>query len=104
MALTAATERRPPWDLIQKDLEFLSNGCRSPLKTAKLDPAAMEESDEDLMLRAGQGERAACELLAERHLGRVLSFAQRTLHNRSDAEDVAQDVFLRVWTAAPRWQ
>ena len=56
------------------------------------------------MRRAGRGDRAACQLLVERHLGRVVAFAQRTLGRAGDAEDVAQDVFLRVWTAAPRWQ
>lgn len=56
------------------------------------------------MVRAGTGDRAACQLLIERHLRRVVSFAQRTLGNPSDAEDAAQDVFLRVWAAAPRWQ
>lgn len=56
------------------------------------------------MLRAGRGDRAACEVLVARHLGRIVAFAQRTLHDRSAAEDAAQDVFLRVWTAAPRWQ
>ena len=56
------------------------------------------------MLRAGTGDRAACQRLVERHLGRVVTFAHRTLGNRSDAEDAAQDVFLRVWAAAPRWK
>jgi len=64
----------------------------------------VHDSDEALMLRAGGGDRAACELLVERHLGRIVAFAHRTLGNRSDAEDAAQDVFLRVWSAAPRWK
>ena len=64
----------------------------------------MDDSDESLMLRAGTGDRAACELLVARHLGRVVTFARRTLGNRSDAEEAAQDVFLRVWSAAPRWK
>jgi RNA polymerase sigma-70 factor, ECF subfamily len=61
-------------------------------------------SDEALMQRAGIGDRAACASLVERHLARVVSFAYRTLGNRTDAEDAAQDVFLRVWAAAPRWR
>ena len=60
-------------------------------------------SDESLMLRAGAGDRAACEELVARHLGRVVTFARRLLGNRADAEDAAQEVFLRVWAAAPRW-
>jgi RNA polymerase sigma-70 factor (ECF subfamily) len=61
------------------------------------------DSDEALMQRAGAGDRAACERLVERHLARVVGFAQRVLGSRADAEDTAQDVFLRVWAAAPRW-
>src|SRR5436190_1131188 len=38
------------------------------------------------MLRAGTGDRAACQLLVERHLARIVTFAHRTLGNRSDAE------------------
>ena len=64
----------------------------------------MDDSDETLMLRAGTGDRAACEVLVARHLGRVVTFASRTLGNRHDAEEAAQDVFLRVWAAAPRWK
>jgi len=56
------------------------------------------------MQRAGTGDRAACQRLVERHLGRIVSFASRTLGNRTDGEDAAQDVFLRVWAAAPRWK
>jgi RNA polymerase sigma-70 factor (ECF subfamily) len=63
-----------------------------------------DDSDEALMVRAGTGDRAACQLLVERHLGWIVSFAHRTLGNESDAEDVAQDVFLRVWATAPRWK
>ena len=65
---------------------------------------AVDDSDEALMLRAGAGDRAACEKLVERHLGRIVTFARRTLANKGDAEDVAQEVFLRVWSAAPRWK
>ena len=51
----------------------------------------MDDSDEALMLRAGTGDRAACQLLVERHLARIVTFAHRTLGNRSDAEDAAQE-------------
>jgi len=61
-------------------------------------------SDEDLMVLAGRGDRAACSTLVERHLGRVVTFAYRMLGNRSDAEDAAQEVFLRVWAAATGWR
>jgi len=30
--------------------------------------------------------------------------ARRIFGNAADAEDVAQEAFVRVWTHAPRWQ
>lgn len=62
------------------------------------------ESDEDLMARAGQGDRLAYARLVERHLGRVHAVARRFLSNATEAEDVAQEAFLRVWTQAPKWR
>jgi RNA polymerase sigma-70 factor (ECF subfamily) len=64
----------------------------------------MEDSDDDLLRRVGEGDEDACRALVERHLGRVVAFATRTLGNRADAEDVAQDTFVRLWRGARRWR
>lgn len=60
-------------------------------------------SDEALMLRVGKGDGAACRLLVDRHLPPLVAFSRRLLGNQADAEDVAQDVFLRVWAKARDW-
>lgn len=65
--------------------------------------AVAEEPDEALMVQVGGGRRDAARELVGRHLGRIVAFATRTLGNRSDGEDVAQETFLRVWTHADRW-
>jgi len=62
------------------------------------------DDDERLMARVGQGDAAACAALVHRHLGRMVAFAARVLGDAAEAEDVAQDVFERVWTTAPRWE
>jgi RNA polymerase sigma-70 factor (ECF subfamily) len=64
----------------------------------------MEDSDEALMAKVGRGDAAACRTLVDRHLGRLVAFAARTLGDRGEAEDVAQDVFERVWKHAARWE
>jgi RNA polymerase sigma-70 factor (ECF subfamily) len=64
----------------------------------------VDVSDETLMLRAGRGDGTACQLLVERHLGAIVTFAHRTLGDRSEADDAAQEVFLRVWSASARWR
>ena len=68
------------------------------------EPSLPEESDDTLMLRVAAGDGKACRALVQRHLAPVTAFARRVLGNQTDAEDVAQDVFLRVWTKAGTWR
>jgi RNA polymerase sigma-70 factor (ECF subfamily) len=56
------------------------------------------------MLRVGRGDGAACGELVERHLPRMVAFARRITGNQADAEDVAQEVFLRLWSKAGAWR
>jgi RNA polymerase sigma-70 factor (ECF subfamily) len=60
--------------------------------------------DEALMQRVAEGDHAAFAALVERHLDRAVALAQRITGNRSDAEELAQEAFLRVWVNAPRWR
>jgi RNA polymerase sigma-70 factor (ECF subfamily) len=71
---------------------------------ARADESDEALSDEALMLRVGRGDAAACRTLVERHLPRMVAFARRLLGNQSDAEDVAQEVFLRLWSRAADWR
>jgi RNA polymerase sigma-70 factor (ECF subfamily) len=61
-------------------------------------------SDQELMARAGQGDRRAFQALVRRHAGRAVALARRILGNDALAEEIAQDALLRVWIAAPRWR
>jgi RNA polymerase sigma-70 factor, ECF subfamily len=63
-----------------------------------------DATDEDLMMRVGTGDRIAFGELVRRHLNRTVGFAQRVTGSRGDAEEVAQEAFLRVWTKAPTWR
>ena len=42
--------------------------------------------------------------MVARKLGRLLSLAERMLGRRGEAEEVAQECFLRIWQHAARWQ
>ena len=64
----------------------------------------MDDSDEALMARVARGDERAFRTLAGRHVPAMLGVARRILGNAADAEDVAQEAMLRVWTHAPRWQ
>ena len=60
--------------------------------------------DDVLMSRIAQGDRDAAQLLMARNLPRILGLARRTLGDEIEAEDIAQETFIRVWNAASRWQ
>lgn len=60
--------------------------------------------DDTLMARVAAGNAHACAVLVDRHLQRVVNLATRVLGDRVEAEDVAQDAFVRVWTKADSWQ
>ena len=64
----------------------------------------MDDSDEALMALVARGDAPAYRALTRRHLPAMLGLARRILGNAADAEDVAQEAMLRVWTHAPRWQ
>jgi RNA polymerase sigma-70 factor (ECF subfamily) len=64
----------------------------------------MDDSDEALMARVARGDERAFQVLARRHLPAMVGLARRILGNSAEAEDVAQEALLRVWTNAPRWR
>lgn len=63
----------------------------------------MQPADEALLAKSARGDQQASALLINRHSPRVLSLAQRMLGSREDAEDVTQEVFLKVFRNAGKW-
>lgn len=63
-----------------------------------------DDPDAELIARVGQGDPAAARLLVQAKLPRILGLARRLLRDHGDAEDVAQEAFVRVWRHAGRWQ
>lgn len=64
----------------------------------------MIDPDGDLVRNAGAGDAQAAAALVRRHLPRMVALARRMLNDGAEAEDVAQDVFLRVWREAAHWR
>jgi RNA polymerase sigma-70 factor (ECF subfamily) len=62
------------------------------------------DPDEALLVRIADGDAAAVRALVGRKLPRILGLAQRMLADSAEAEDVAQEAFLRVWKQAPKWR
>ena len=62
--------------------------------------AAMAEgglSDAEMMLRVKAGDDAAFDYLVQKYRRPIISFMYRMAHNTAAAEDLAQEVFLRVY-------
>jgi RNA polymerase sigma-70 factor (ECF subfamily) len=64
-----------------------------------------EEQDEDVRLMGliRAGDTAAFEQLVERHQMLVVGTVGRMLGSNSDVDDIAQQVFIRVWKSAGRY-
>jgi RNA polymerase sigma-70 factor (ECF subfamily) len=67
---------------------------------------ALEETrtDEQLMMAFRHGEAAAFAVLVSRHKRSLYNFLLRSVHNRSRAEEMLQEVFLRVVRAKDRYE
>lgn len=64
----------------------------------------MIDPDGDLVRNAGAGDARAAAVLVRRHLPRMVALGRRMLNDAAEAEDVAQEVFLRVWRDVPNWR
>src|SRR4029453_3521434 len=72
------------------------------------DRGTVGRSDEDaedvrLMRLVAGGDTSAFEQLIERHQTLVAGTVARMLGSNSDVEDIAQQVFIRVWKSAGRY-
>jgi len=60
--------------------------------------------DEEYVGRARAGDAEAFRVLVERYRDRVYGLALRIVRSAADAEEVAQDAFVRAWLALPRFR
>lgn len=56
------------------------------------------------MQRCAKGDEQALAALYDRWAGPLLAFLERMCRDRAQAEDLVQEVFLRVWRAAGRYE
>src|SRR6266567_1109078 len=65
------------------------------------------ESDQpeiEWMRRIREGDMEAFRLLVETHQSRIVGTISKMLGSDAESEDLAQQVFIRVWKSAPRYQ
>ena len=63
-----------------------------------------ESSAAELVDRCKEGDYGAFDTLVTRHRGRVYAMIQNMVKNEADSWDLAQEVFVKVWKALPRFE
>jgi len=63
-----------------------------------------QQADEELMVLIKAYNHDAFSELVRRHSDRFYSLSYRTLFNQSDAEDIVQESFLKIWHKPELWQ
>jgi len=66
--------------------------------------ATIASLDDHLIERMRQNDEGAYRLLVERHIDRAYGLALRILRRPADAEDVAQEAFVKAWINRDKWQ
>ena len=72
----------------------------SVIDMAEESGAAVHDLDAQLMLRFKNGDTAAFDRLFVKHMPGIVNFAYRFVRNREIAEEMAQEVFLKVYENA----
>ncbi len=63
-----------------------------------------KDADHALLAAFADGDRRAAQQLTERLMPKIYAHAYYRLGNTSDAEDVTQEAFLKLWKVAPNWK
>jgi RNA polymerase sigma-70 factor (ECF subfamily) len=74
------------------------------VKTGMGSFVATLDFDTDLMLRVKEGDGASFGLLLEKHRSAVVHFLYRMVQNQAVAEELAQEVFLRVYRSRQSYE
>ncbi len=62
------------------------------------------DPDTELMLKVSEGDAPSFALLLDRHRGPVVNHLHRLVHNHAIAEELAQDVFIRVYRSRSKYR
>jgi RNA polymerase sigma-70 factor (ECF subfamily) len=82
----------------------LDRSNRPTEASASLDRAEDARQEAEWVARAQRGDTAAFRELVERHRDRIYGLVLRMVRSADDAEEVAQDAFVRAWRALPRFR
>jgi RNA polymerase sigma-70 factor (ECF subfamily) len=88
------------------DRGLLAMAGTTPRADAETDTAPSVEglSDAQIMLQVKAGDSSAFDYLVQKYRRPMLSFMYRMAHNATTAEDLAQEVFLRVYRSRANYE
>lgn len=66
--------------------------------------SANDPTDKELMERIARSDAGAFRILLNRYSDMLYAFAWRLTSSKTDAEDLVQDVFFKVWRSAAQWR
>jgi RNA polymerase sigma-70 factor (ECF subfamily) len=69
-----------------------------------ISPVDSPEPEIEWMARIRDGDMEALRLLVETHQARVIGTISKMLGSDAESEDLAQQVFIRIWKSAPRYR
>jgi RNA polymerase sigma-70 factor (ECF subfamily) len=73
-------------------------------RTSRKQFESAPDRDSELMLRVRDGDQSSFELLLEKHRGPMIHFLHRMVRNSAVAEELTQEVFLRVFKSRHSYQ
>lgn len=82
-------------------------GASAPKQAAVEADAAVSaegQTDADVMLRVKAGDNSAFDYLVQKYRRPMVNFMYRMAHNAAGAEDLAQEVFLRVYRSRESYE
>ncbi len=100
-------EPREPSNLAMSEVALpraAAGPAARPRSATPAAPAGVAGAERALVDRARQGDEEAFEMLVDLHRDRAYGLALRITRSREDAEDVAQESFVRAWLALPRFR
>ena len=96
------------WDVIDLDSEEDPLKFPQPSGSVRVQKdmiaVAATERDAELMLRVREGDTESFEILLSKHRGPVIHFLYRMVQNQAVAEELAQEVFLRVYKSRGNYE
>jgi RNA polymerase sigma-70 factor (ECF subfamily) len=98
--LATTSGRGTGWRQLGPSHARVESGPQRSAKAARI----LAETDAELVRRAQAGDREAFGSLVIRYAGMVRRLTRAVLHDTADADDAAQDAFLRAWMAVDRFK